>query len=70
MVRIRVHACGVCYSDHVVTHGLWPGLELPRIPGHEVASVADGIAEGVLTLRVGDRVGVGWFRVVLGVTPN
>jgi len=60
-VRIRVHACGVCHSDHFVTEGLWPGLELPRVPGHEVAGVVDGIGEGVSTLRVGDRVGVGWY---------
>jgi len=59
-VRIRVHACGVCHSDSFVTEGLWPGLTLPRIPGHEVAGVVDAVGEGVTTLRRGDRVGVGW----------
>jgi len=59
-VRIRVHACGVCHSDTFVTEGLWPGLVLPRIPGHEVAGVVDAVGEGVTTLRRGDRVGVGW----------
>ena len=59
-VRIRVHACGVCHSDSFVTEGLWPGLALPRIPGHEVAGVVDAVGEGVTTLRRGDRVGVGW----------
>ena len=59
-VRIRVHACGVCHSDHFVTEGLWPGLELPRIPGHEVAGVIDAVGEGVDAFRAGDRVGVGW----------
>jgi propanol-preferring alcohol dehydrogenase len=59
-VRIRVHACGVCHSDHFVTAGLWPGLVLPRIPGHEVAGVIDAVGPGVATLRRGDRVGVGW----------
>ncbi|HVP27534.1 MAG TPA: alcohol dehydrogenase catalytic domain-containing protein [Myxococcota bacterium] len=59
-VRIRVHACGVCHSDHFVVDGVWPGLVLPRIPGHEVAGVIDAIGEGVSGFAVGDRVGVGW----------
>ena len=59
-VRIRVHACGVCHSDQFVTDGLWPGLQFPRVPGHEVAGVIDAIGEGVTTLERGARVGVGW----------
>ncbi|RIL06084.1 MAG: alcohol dehydrogenase [Proteobacteria bacterium] len=59
-VRIRVHACGVCHSDHFVTEGLWPGLRYPRITGHEVAGVVDAVGEHVVRLAVGDRVGVGW----------
>lgn len=59
-VRIRVHACGVCHSDQFVTEGLWPGLQLPRIPGHEIAGVIDAVGDGVSGLRIGDRVGVGW----------
>jgi D-arabinose 1-dehydrogenase-like Zn-dependent alcohol dehydrogenase len=59
-VRIRVHACGVCHSDTFVTDGLWPGLQLPRVPGHEVAGVLDAAGEAVTRFRVGDRVGLGW----------
>jgi D-arabinose 1-dehydrogenase-like Zn-dependent alcohol dehydrogenase len=59
-VRVRVHACGVCHSDRFTTEGLWPGLALPRIAGHEVAGVVDAIGDGVTTVAVGDRVGVGW----------
>ena len=59
-VRIRVHACGICRSDELVTAGLWPGLEYPRVPGHEVAGVVDAIGDGVNRLAVGARVGVGW----------
>jgi D-arabinose 1-dehydrogenase-like Zn-dependent alcohol dehydrogenase len=59
-VRIKVHACGVCHSDRFVTEGLWPGLEFPRSPGHEVAGVVDALGEGVEQFRAGDRVGVGW----------
>jgi len=59
-VRIKVHACGVCHSDHFVTGQLWPGLELPRVPGHEIAGVIDAVGEGVTQLASGDRVGLGW----------
>jgi len=59
-VRIRVHACGVCHSDQFVAAGLWPGLVLPRVPGHEIAGVVDAVGEGVTRWRRGDRVGVGW----------
>jgi D-arabinose 1-dehydrogenase-like Zn-dependent alcohol dehydrogenase len=59
-VRIKVHACGVCHSDRLVTEGLWPGLQLPRVPGHEVAGVVDALGEGVEQFRVGERVGLGW----------
>lgn len=43
MVRIKVQACGVCHSDVFVKEGHWPGLDYPRIPGHEVAGVIDAI---------------------------
>jgi D-arabinose 1-dehydrogenase-like Zn-dependent alcohol dehydrogenase len=59
-VRIRVHACGVCHSDQFVAAGGWPGLVLPRVPGHEIAGVIDAVGEGVTRMRRGDRVGVGW----------
>jgi propanol-preferring alcohol dehydrogenase len=59
-IRIKVHACGICHSDHLVTDGLWPGLQLPRVPGHEVAGVVDALGDGVTQFRTGERVGVGW----------
>jgi D-arabinose 1-dehydrogenase-like Zn-dependent alcohol dehydrogenase len=68
-VRIQVHACGVCHSDQFVTDGLWPGLQLPRVPGHEVAGVIHAVGEGVSTLAVGDRVGVGWHGGHDGTCP-
>jgi len=59
-VRIKVHACGICHSDKFVTGQLWPGLELPRVPGHEIAGVIDTVGEGVTQFATGDRVGLGW----------
>ena len=59
-VRIKVQACGVCFSDHLVKDGLWPGLVYPRIPGHEVAGVVDELGAGVTEWKKSDRVGTGW----------
>jgi D-arabinose 1-dehydrogenase-like Zn-dependent alcohol dehydrogenase len=60
-VRIKVEACGVCHSDMLVKEGAWPGIEYPRVPGHEVAGVIDEVGAGVKEWKKGQRVGVGWF---------
>src|SRR5216117_1722024 len=59
-VRIKVSACGVCHSDALVKEGLWPGIQYPRVPGHEVAGAIDAVGEGVTHWKVDQRVGVGW----------
>ena len=59
-VRIRVQASGVCHSDAVTKEGFFPGIEYPRVPGHEVAGIIDAIGAGVAGWKVRDRVGVGW----------
>jgi D-arabinose 1-dehydrogenase-like Zn-dependent alcohol dehydrogenase len=59
-VRLKVQACGVCHSDAMVKEGLFPGIQYPRVPGHEVAGVIDAVGAGVARWKVGDRVGVGW----------
>jgi D-arabinose 1-dehydrogenase-like Zn-dependent alcohol dehydrogenase len=58
-VRVKVHACGVCGGDAIARNGLL-GVQLPRVPGHEVGGVVDAVGEGVINWKVGDRVGVGW----------
>lgn len=59
-VRIKVKACGVCHSDVFVKEGLWPGLQYPRVPGHEVAGIIDEVGSNVSAWKRGQRVGVGW----------
>ncbi len=59
-VRIKVDACGVCHSDALVKEGSFPGLQYPRVPGHEVAGAIDALGPGVQGWEVGERVGVGW----------
>jgi D-arabinose 1-dehydrogenase-like Zn-dependent alcohol dehydrogenase len=59
-VRIKVQACGVCHSDSFTVEGAWPGIEYPRVPGHEVVGVIDEVGAGVSAWSKGQRVGVGW----------
>ena len=59
-VRIKVQACGICHSDEVTAKGQFPGIQYPRIPGHEVIGIIDAVGQNVPRWKVGQRVGVGW----------
>jgi D-arabinose 1-dehydrogenase-like Zn-dependent alcohol dehydrogenase len=59
-VRIKVQACGVCHSDALTKEGHMPGIQYPRVPGHEVVGTIDAVGAGVTTWRAGEAVGVGW----------
>lgn len=59
-VRIKVEACGICHSDVLVKQGLWPGIQYPRVPGHEVAGRVHAVGPEVSQWTPGQRVGVGW----------
>jgi D-arabinose 1-dehydrogenase-like Zn-dependent alcohol dehydrogenase len=59
-VRIKVQACGICHSDSITKEGALPGIQYPRVPGHEVAGVIDALGSGVVGWEPGQRVGVGW----------
>jgi D-arabinose 1-dehydrogenase-like Zn-dependent alcohol dehydrogenase len=59
-VRIKVQACGVCHSDALTKEGEWPGIQYPRVPGHEIAGIVDELGAGVTEWKKGQRVGVGW----------
>src|SRR5277367_1843423 len=59
-VLIKVLACGVCHSDVLTKEGLWPGIQYPRVPGHEVAGVIEELGEGVSGWTKRQRADVGW----------
>ena len=59
-VRIKVEACGICHSDALVKEGHWPGIQYPRVPGHEIAGRVDKVGADVTKWKAGERVGVGW----------
>jgi propanol-preferring alcohol dehydrogenase len=60
-VRIRVEACGICHTDVATVTGTYPGLTLPRVPGHEVVGRVEALGAGVSRWKIGQRVGVGFF---------
>jgi D-arabinose 1-dehydrogenase-like Zn-dependent alcohol dehydrogenase len=69
-VRVKVEACGICHSDVLTKEAMWPGLQLPRVPGHEIAGTIDAIGPGIAHLKTGQRVGVGWYGGHCGHCPS
>jgi D-arabinose 1-dehydrogenase-like Zn-dependent alcohol dehydrogenase len=57
---MKVQACGICHSDSETEEGLFPGIQYPRVAGHEVIGLIDAIGSGIAGWTVGQRVGVGW----------
>ena len=70
LVRIKVQACGICHSDSMTKEGTFPGVQYPRIPGHEIVGVLDAVGSGVEAWKVGQRVGVGWHGGNCGYCGN
>jgi D-arabinose 1-dehydrogenase-like Zn-dependent alcohol dehydrogenase len=69
-VRVKVQACGVCHSDSVTKDGLFPGIEYPRVPGHEIIGTVDAVGPGVAGWQHGQRIGVGWHGGNCGYCDN
>jgi alcohol/geraniol dehydrogenase (NADP+) len=62
-VEIKVEYCGLCHSDYSMLHNEWGMTKYPFVPGHEVVGTVAVVGSAVnpKTLKVGDRVGLGWF---------
>src|SRR5713101_7145460 len=69
-VRIRVEACGICHTDMTTVTGTYPGLTLPRVPGHEVIGRVEALGNGVSKWKIGQRVGVGLIAGEDGVCES
>ena len=69
-VRVRVQACGLCHSDSLAKMGIWPGIQYPRVPGHEIAGIIDAVGREVPEWREGQRAGVGWHGGHDGYCPS
>jgi uncharacterized zinc-type alcohol dehydrogenase-like protein len=60
-VEINVHSCGICHSDLSMLNNDWGMTQYPFVPGHEVVGTVGAVGSDVTTLKVGQRVGLGWF---------
>ena len=69
-VRVKVQACGICHSDSFTKEGTFPGIQYPRVPGHEIAGVIDALGEEAGEWKVGQRVGIGWHGGHCKICPS
>ncbi|WP_042350790.1 alcohol dehydrogenase AdhP [Bacillus massiliigorillae] len=66
-ILVKIEACGVCHTDLHAAQGDWPVKpKLPLIPGHEGVGIVEEVAEGVTSIKVGDRVGIPWLYSACG----
>lgn len=57
---VDVEYCGVCHTDLHVAHGDF-GKVPGRVLGHEGIGIVREVADGVTSLKPGDRVSIAWF---------
>ena len=60
-VEIAVEYCGICHSDLSMVKNEWGTSQYPLVPGHEVVGVVAAVGEQVTKVKVGERVGLGWY---------
>jgi uncharacterized zinc-type alcohol dehydrogenase-like protein len=60
-VEIKVTHCGLCHSDLSMLDNEWGMSSFPFVPGHEAVGTVVALGEQAKGLKVGQRVGVGWF---------
>jgi uncharacterized zinc-type alcohol dehydrogenase-like protein len=60
-VDIKVHYCGVCHSDLSMINNDWGMTQYPIVPGHEIVGEVMALGREVKGLKIGDKVGMGWY---------
>lgn len=60
-VEIAVESCGICHSDLSVLNDEWGMSQYPLVPGHEVIGKVTAVGPHAKSVKVGQRVGLGWF---------
>src|SRR2546429_641977 len=60
-VEVAVEHSGLCHSDLSALNNDWGNSQYPAILGHEVTGRVTAIGPNAKSLKVGQRVGVGWF---------
>jgi len=60
-VEVAVEHCGICHSDQSMLDNEWGRTSYPFVPGHEIVGTIAAVGAQAKGLKVGQRVGVGWF---------
>ena len=60
-VEIEVSHCGLCHSDLSMLDNDWGMSKYPFVPGHEVTGTVSALGEQAKGLKIGQRVGLGWW---------
>ncbi len=60
-VDIKVHYCGICHSDLSMLNNDWGMTQFPFVPGHEIVGEVVAVGSQAKNVKVGDKVGLGWF---------
>jgi uncharacterized zinc-type alcohol dehydrogenase-like protein len=60
-VEIKMTHCGMCHSDQSLIDDEWGMTTYPLVPGHEIVGTVIAAGNLVKRVKVGDRVGLGWF---------
>lgn len=60
-VEVDVQYCGICHSDLSMLKNDWGMTAYPFVGGHEVVGTISAVGDHVPNLKVGQRVGVGWY---------
>ena len=59
-VRVSVTHCGICHTDIQAIDDYYSITKYPFVPGHEIVGYVSDVGSAVSSLKVGDRVGIGW----------
>ena len=60
-VEIKVTHCGICHSDLSMLDNDWGMSKYPFVPGHEVTGTVAALGDEAKGLKIGQRVGLGWW---------
>jgi uncharacterized zinc-type alcohol dehydrogenase-like protein len=66
-VEVKITHCGMCYSDVHLIDNNWGNSKYPFIPGHEIVGTVTAVGVRVKSLKIGERVGIGWQANSCGV---
>ena len=69
-VEIAVESCGICHSDLSMLDNEWGMTAYPFVPGHEIVGKVVALGDQTKRLKIGDRVGLGWFSASCGACPS